>query len=265
MSFHFRLILERETDDARCSRYPKQQRLLALKRQSVQQHCTPPLYLPYLTPSSLSALHPTKFDCILIDPPFCSSFTWDDLVALPISQLASDPSFVFLWVGSGAGDGLERGRDVLAKWGYRRCEDVCWVKTNWETAHKGPGVCFFILFPFLEKEFPDLGLRRRMHRLLRSLLGRNSIVSSASAAQSVVRPILGSFTVTSVRQILFPQNLQNNNHTNNHFLLFCRYRRLNLGRRPPRSNTQATRNVHPHREFLSRDEEARDFWQADLY
>lgn len=54
-------------------------------------------------------------------------------------SLAADPSFVFLWVGSGAGEGLERGREVLGKWGYRRCEDVCWIKTNKESNH-GPGV-----------------------------------------------------------------------------------------------------------------------------
>lgn len=44
-----------------------------------------------------------------------------------------------MWVGSGAGEGLERGREVLAKWGYRRCEDVVWVKTN-VTTNRGPGV-----------------------------------------------------------------------------------------------------------------------------
>ena len=80
-----------------------------------------------------------KFDVILIDPPFNSSFTWDDLQDLPVPQLAADPSFVFLWVGSGAGEGLERGREVLAKWGFRRCEDIVWVKTN-VNGNKGPGV-----------------------------------------------------------------------------------------------------------------------------
>ena len=39
-------------------------------------------------------------------------------------------SFVFLWVGSGARYGLERGREVLAKWGFRRSEDICWVATD---------------------------------------------------------------------------------------------------------------------------------------
>lgn len=120
-------------------RYPKQRRLLALKKASVAQSATTPYILPA---SSLSELNGAKFDAILIDPPFSSAFTWDDLAALPVPALAADPSFVFLWVGSGAGEGLERGREVLAKWGYRRCEDVVWVRTNRDT-NKGPGVrCF---------------------------------------------------------------------------------------------------------------------------
>lgn len=116
-------------------RYPKQQRLLNLKKLAVNNHSLPPSYLHY---TSLTVLNPCKFDAILIDPPFSSSFTWDNLQNLPIPSLAADPSFVFLWVGSGAGEGLERGRDILAKWGYRRCEDVVWVKTN-KTTNEGPG------------------------------------------------------------------------------------------------------------------------------
>lgn len=136
-------------------RYPKQQRLLALKKASVNAHSLPPSYLPL---SSLPSLHPCKFDVILIDPPFSSSFTWDHLQALPVPALAADPSFVFMWVGSGAGEGLERGREVLGKWGYRRCEDVVWVKTNRHN-NRGPGVrdhrsltrCLFYLL-FLDRQ-----------------------------------------------------------------------------------------------------------------
>ena len=120
----------------RCSRYPKQQRLLGLKKASVNTHAHPPTYLPI---SQLSSLQQSKFDVILIDPPFSSSFTWTDLQDLPIPALSADPSFVLLWVGSGAGDGLERGREVLAKWGFRRCEDIVWVKTN-TMSNNGPGV-----------------------------------------------------------------------------------------------------------------------------
>ncbi|KAJ7619531.1 MT-A70-domain-containing protein [Roridomyces roridus] len=119
----------------RFEEYPKQQRLLNLKKASVNSHSVAPSYLPV---SELNTLHPAKFDVILLDPPFSSSFTWEHLQNLPIPSLAADPSFVFLWVGSGAGEGLESGREVLAKWGYRRCEDVVWVKTNKTTNH-GPG------------------------------------------------------------------------------------------------------------------------------
>ena len=118
------------------TRYPKQQRLLQLKKTSVNNYAIPPSFLPF---DELSSLHPCKFDVVLIDPPFSSSFNWDNLQDLPIPNLAADPSFVFLWVGSGAGEGLERGREVLAKWGYRRCEDVVWVKSN-KTTNLGPGV-----------------------------------------------------------------------------------------------------------------------------
>ncbi|KII84112.1 hypothetical protein PLICRDRAFT_46445 [Plicaturopsis crispa FD-325 SS-3] len=119
----------------RFEEYPKQQRLLNLKKTSVTIHALPPSYLPF---QQLPSIHPCKFDAILIDPPFSSSFGWEQLQEIPIPALAADPSFVFLWVGSGAGEGLERGRDILAKWGYRRCEDVVWVKTN-NTSNQGPG------------------------------------------------------------------------------------------------------------------------------
>ncbi|KAJ6542702.1 MT-A70-domain-containing protein [Mycena capillaripes] len=119
----------------RFEEYPKQQRLLHLKKMSVNGHSVAPSYLPY---SELQKSLHAKFDVILLDPPFSSSFTWEHLQDLPIPALAADPSFVFLWVGSGAGEGLESGREVLAKWGYRRCEDVVWVKTN-NTTNRGPG------------------------------------------------------------------------------------------------------------------------------
>ncbi|KAK7029836.1 MT-A70-domain-containing protein [Favolaschia claudopus] len=119
----------------RFEEYPKQQRLLRLKQISVNDCSVAPSYIPF---SDLSTLHPSKFDVILLDPPFSSSFTWEHLQELPIPALAADPSFVFLWVGSGAGEGLECGREVLARWGYRRCEDVVWVKTN-RTTNRGPG------------------------------------------------------------------------------------------------------------------------------
>ena len=83
-----------------------------LEKASASAHAHPPTYLPI---SQLSSLQPAKFGVILIDPSFSLPFSWTDLQELPIPALSADPSFVLLWVGSGAGDGMERGREVLAR------------------------------------------------------------------------------------------------------------------------------------------------------
>ena len=71
---------------------------------------------------------------------------WDKIMALDIGevsfstkyfsrlqnifvlQVSSSRSFVFLWCGSS--DGLDLGRLCLQNWGFRRCEDICWIRTN---------------------------------------------------------------------------------------------------------------------------------------
>ena len=47
---------------------------------------------------------------------------------LDIGEVAATRSFVFLWCGSS--EGLDMGRFCLRKWGFRRCEDICWIRTN---------------------------------------------------------------------------------------------------------------------------------------
>ena len=47
---------------------------------------------------------------------------------LDIAEVAAPRSFIFLWCGSS--DGLDLGRICLRRWGFRRCEDICWIKTN---------------------------------------------------------------------------------------------------------------------------------------
>ncbi|KAL7675325.1 hypothetical protein ACOME3_001588 [Neoechinorhynchus agilis] len=77
-----------------------------------------------------------RFDVVLLRPPVFSSvitlksWTWNEVMNLPIDQLAAPRSFVFLWCGLGGGVGLDEGRECLRKWGFRRCEDICWIKTN---------------------------------------------------------------------------------------------------------------------------------------
>jgi mRNA m6A methyltransferase non-catalytic subunit len=50
------------------------------------------------------------------------------LAFLPIESLAATPSFLFLWLDSS--DLLEAGRALLQRWGFRRAEDIVWVKSN---------------------------------------------------------------------------------------------------------------------------------------
>ncbi|EIE18381.1 hypothetical protein COCSUDRAFT_20697, partial [Coccomyxa subellipsoidea C-169] len=87
----------------------------------------------------------TKFDVVLVDPPWeeyarrapgidVPSWPWQDIMKLEIEAIVDVPSFVFLWCGSA--EGLDAGRHCLKKWGFRRCEDICWIKTNAQAARK---------------------------------------------------------------------------------------------------------------------------------
>ena len=78
-----------------------------------------------------------KFDSILIDPPWLEYaqrsdvprfvLPWQELANLRIGAIASNPSFCFLWCGSRH---VEEGMYCLHAWGFKRVEDICWVKTN---------------------------------------------------------------------------------------------------------------------------------------
>ena len=36
----------------------------------------------------------------------------------------------------GSAEGLDAGRHCLTKWGFRRAEDICWIKTNRDPSRK---------------------------------------------------------------------------------------------------------------------------------
>ena len=103
-----------------------------IKAEITTSCANPPLHLriPSTPEDILSSLSPARFDVILINPLSLSSPSWSYISSLPVRQLCADPGFVFLWVGAGDSDGLERGRECFVKWGFRRAEDIVWVKTN---------------------------------------------------------------------------------------------------------------------------------------
>ncbi|TPX73835.1 hypothetical protein CcCBS67573_g04895 [Chytriomyces confervae] len=145
----------RDSDPAtRFDEYPKLNALFTLKRNLVLQSATPARYAKLdLWKFDLRNLG-SQFDVILMDPPlfeyaarseetFDREFRdapegcppdmkrvwgWDDIASMNVQDIAAPRSFIFIWIGDG--DGLERGRDLLAKWGYRRAEDIVWAKTN---------------------------------------------------------------------------------------------------------------------------------------
>lgn len=124
----------------RFEEYPKLKELIRLKDDLISKTATPPMYLKcdLRQQGSLRQLD-CKFDVILIDPPLeeyqrtqgvtkTKFWSWDDIMHLEIEEIAAPRSFIFLWCGSS--DGLDLGRQCLRKWGFRRCEDICWIKTN---------------------------------------------------------------------------------------------------------------------------------------
>ncbi|KAF9614130.1 hypothetical protein IFM89_015449 [Coptis chinensis] len=130
--------------------YPKLRELIQKKDEIVSKVATPPMY--YKCDLREFVLSPeffgTKFDVILVDPPWeeyvhrapgvadlTEYWTFEQISNLKIEAIADTPSFIFLWVGDGVG--LEQGRQCLRKWGFRRCEDICWVKTNKGNAAPG--------------------------------------------------------------------------------------------------------------------------------
>ncbi|CAA2957392.1 methyltransferase 1 [Olea europaea subsp. europaea] len=130
--------------------YPKLRELIQKKDEIVAKSSSPPMY--YKCDLREQVLSPeffaTKFDVILVDPPWeeyvhrapgvtdhMEYWTFEEIMNLKIEAIADTPSFIFLWVGDGVG--LEQGRQCLKKWGFRRCEDICWVKTNKTNATPG--------------------------------------------------------------------------------------------------------------------------------
>ncbi|KAI3458959.1 hypothetical protein Pfo_015622 [Paulownia fortunei] len=130
--------------------YPKLRELIQKKDEIVVKSASPPMY--YKCDLREQVLSPeffgTKFDVILVDPPWeeyvhrapgvtdhTEYWTIEEIMNLRIEAIADTPSFIFLWVGDGVG--LEQGRQCLKKWGFRRCEDICWVKTNKSNATPG--------------------------------------------------------------------------------------------------------------------------------
>ncbi|KAA0193544.1 hypothetical protein HAZT_HAZT001226 [Hyalella azteca] len=113
-----------------------------LKDDLIAATASPPSYLKAdLHHFPLTSLQ-CVFDVILVEPPLeeyqhtapghasalGGFWDWNQIRELDIAQVAAPRSFIFLWVGSS--EGLDEGRRCLRSWGFRRCEDICWIRSN---------------------------------------------------------------------------------------------------------------------------------------
>lgn len=125
--------------------YPKLNELIKFKRELIEKRNHPARYLRAdLRDTDLKLLG--KFDVIVIDPPWqeyedrvkelpiyqkhpesFQSWTFEEIAELQINEIGDTPSFLFLWVGT---QNLDNGRELFKKWGFKRCEDIVWLKTN---------------------------------------------------------------------------------------------------------------------------------------
>lgn len=129
----------------RFEEYPKLRELIRLKDELISETATAPMYLKADVKTLDLKTLGSKFDVILIEPPLEEYargaatvatvggaprvyWNWDEILSLDVGEVAAHRSFVFLWCGSS--EGLDMGRNCLKKWGFRRCEDICWIRTN---------------------------------------------------------------------------------------------------------------------------------------
>jgi len=125
----------------------------------------------------------TQFETILIDPPWYEYYartggfppacahneqtapwwSFEEIRNLRIEDIGASPGFCFIWCGN---KHVEQATACLLKWGYRRIEDICWLKTNDEKTNGLPDFLPFGALNILKssKEHLLLGIRGSVHR-----------------------------------------------------------------------------------------------------
>ena len=106
----------------------------------------------------LSRVGGRKFRTILADPPWqfqnrtgkmapehkrlnrYGTMTLDDILALPVAQLADDPAHLYLWVPNAL---LPEGLQVMLAWGFQYKSNIVWHKIRKDGGPDGRGVGFY--------------------------------------------------------------------------------------------------------------------------
>ena len=121
------------------SNYPKLKRLYEAKQELIDKHRHPAMVVVTPDLKKTNFMHfERQFDVVVLKLPIDDP-RWglDDLQNhIRVDLLADNPSFVVLGCGSSI-KGLQIGRKLLINWGFRRSEDVVWLK---QSSNGSPGV-----------------------------------------------------------------------------------------------------------------------------
>lgn len=137
-----------------------------------------------------------KFGTILADPPWqfqnrtgkmapehrrlarYGTLTLDDIVNLPVSQVAADRSHLYLWVPNAL---LPEGLAVMKAWGFEYKSNIVWHKVRKDGGPDGRGVGFYfrnttelILFGVRGKDVRTLAPGRRQVNFIKTMKREHS-------------------------------------------------------------------------------------------
>lgn len=137
-----------------------------------------------------------KFRTILADPPWqfqnktgkvapghkrlnrYSTMTLDEIIALPVSQVAEETSHLYLWVPNAL---LPDGLRVMAAWGFKYKANIVWHKVRKDGGPDGRGVGFYfrnttelLLFGVKGKNARTLAPGRSQVNILRTMKREHS-------------------------------------------------------------------------------------------
>jgi N6-adenosine-specific RNA methylase IME4 len=131
-----------------------------------------------------------RFGTILADPPWqfqnrtgkvapehkrlarYGTMTLEEICALPVEDIAADPSHLYLWVPNAL---LPCGLQVMEAWGYRYISNIVWHKVRKDGGSDGRGVGFYfrnvtelLLFGVRGKDARTLAPGRRQVNMLQT-------------------------------------------------------------------------------------------------
>ena len=141
----------------------------------------------------LASAQGKKFGTILADPPWqfqnrtgkvapehkrlahYGTMGLDDIKALPVADIAADPSHLYLWVPNAL---LPQGLEVMNAWGFRYISNIVWHKVRKDGGSDGRGVGFYFRNV---TELLLFGVRGKNARTLAPAAARSTCFKPASA------------------------------------------------------------------------------------